>query len=182
MPTKVCSDFCLFECRSRQHAPLMHQTSHSGQGSLGQPARIEAFWPSPANSRPPSHASPHRPPPRAGSQGRKRQHQKRGVGNSPIVGHRAAVDSLKADLGLEGSDMVDLQELGRPLKGNAGVVPETKSPAGLQLTRHLEYDILQCIAKDRPEVRRHHAHSLCVFKMLVHANWPADLTDFTELG
>jgi len=165
MPTKVCSDFCLFECRSRQHAPLMHQTSHSGQGSLGQPARIEAFWPSPANSRPPSHASPHRPPPRAGSQGRKRQHQKRGVGNSPIVGHRAAVDSLKADLGLEGSDMVDLQELGRPLKGNAGVVPETKSPAGLQLTRHLEYDILQCIAKDRPEVNKHHALLLLCLDM-----------------
>ncbi|KAL0033157.1 hypothetical protein WJX79_005908 [Trebouxia sp. C0005] len=136
--------------RSRQHAPLMHQTSQSGQGSLGQPARIEAFWPSPANSRPPSHASPHRTPPRAGSQGRKR-HQKRAVGNSTMVGHRAAGDSLKADLDLEGSDMVDLQELGRPLKGPAGVVPETKSPAGLQLTRHLEYDILQCIAKDRPE-------------------------------
>lgn len=50
--------------------------------------------------------------------------------------------------------MVDLQELGRPLRESPRGVPEKKSPAGLQLTRHLEYDILQCIAKDRPEVRR----------------------------
>lgn len=50
--------------------------------------------------------------------------------------------------------MVDLQELGRPLRESPRGVPEKKSPAGLQLTRHLEYDILQCIAKDRPEVSR----------------------------
>ncbi len=155
----------------------MHQSSQSGQGSLGQPARIEAFWPSPANSRPPSHASPHRPPPRAGSQGRKRQHQKRAVGNSPRAGRRAAGDSLKADLDLEGSNMVDLRELGRPLKGPAGVVPEAKSPAGVQLTRHLEYDILQCIAKDRPEVSKYCSCSPCVIRMLIHAHWPADVTE-----
>jgi hypothetical protein len=61
--------------------------------------------------------------------------------------------------------MVDLRELGRPLKGPAGTVPETKSPAGLQLTRHLEYDILQCIAKDRPEVNKHHALLLLCLDM-----------------
>lgn len=52
--------------------------------------------------------------------------------------------------------MVDLQELGRPLQPPVGVPGEAseKSPAGVQLTRHLEYDILQCIAKDRPEVSK----------------------------
>ena len=67
--------------------------------------------------------------------------------------HKASGVSLRADLDVEVSDMVDLQELGRPLRRPIGEGPENKSPAGLQLTRHLEYDILHCIAKDRPEVR-----------------------------
>lgn len=53
--------------------------------------------------------------------------------------------------------MADLQELGRPLERplrGAGEALEKKSPAGVQLTRHLEYDILQCIAKNRPEVSK----------------------------
>ncbi len=145
--------------RSRQHAPLVHQISHSGQGSFGQPARIEAFWPTSKEGERPSQTPPPRPQPRAGSKGRSRPQKKRAVGNSPRAGRKSAWDSPRPGADLEGSDMVDLQELGRPLRGPAAGLGEKKSPAGLQLTRHLEYDILQCIAKDRPEVRMRATHS-----------------------
>ena len=54
----------------------------------------------------------------------------------------------------EASETADLQELGRPLgvPRPDALREEKKSPAGVQLTRHLEDDILQCMAKDRPEV------------------------------
>lgn len=140
-------------CRNRQHAPLVHQVSQSGQGSLGQQARIEAFWPSKGEGHRPSHTPPHRPPPRTGSKGQSKPQKKRAVVSSLRAEHKASGVSLRADLDVEVSDMVDLQELGRPLRRPTGEGPEKKSPAGLQLTRHLEYDILHCIAKDRPEVR-----------------------------
>ena len=137
--------------RARQHAPLGHQLSHSGKGSIGQPARIEAFWP--------AMGDPYKIPliplqaatPRAASRGKKRAPRKRALADSPRQAQGAGPDSPRAEAGQEQSDMVDLQELGRPLRGDGGL-PEKKSPAEAQLTRHLEYDILQCIAKNRPEV------------------------------
>ena len=138
-------------CRGRQHAPLVHQVSQSGQGSIGQPARIEAFWPAMDDPYRPSLTPPQNATARAASPGKKKLHRKRALVNSPRHAHGAGRHSPRAVPYQPGSDMIDLQELGRPLGVDVGS-SEKKSPAGLQLTRHLEYDILQCIAKDRPEV------------------------------
>ena len=85
--------------------------------------------------------------PRSASPGKKRSPKHRAFVNSPREGQGADPHSPMGD-----SDMVDLQELGRPVGRDRGA-SEKKSPAGVQLTRHLEYDILQCIAKNRPEVK-----------------------------
>ena len=147
--------------RARQHAPLGHQLSHSGKGSIGQPARIEAFWPVKGDPKGDPYMTPLVPlqaaAPRAASRGKKRAPRKRAFVSSPMQAQGASADSPRAASGQEQSDMADLQELGRPLEqplGGAGEALEKKSPAGVQLTRHLEYDILQCIAKNRPEVSK----------------------------
>lgn len=128
--------------RARQHAPLGHQLSHSGKGSLGQPPRIQAFWPAMGDP----YKTPARPPqaatPRSASRGKKRSPKTRAFARQ---GQGADPRSPR-----DQSDMVNLQELGRPVGGEEGT-SEKKSPAGVQLTRHLEYDILQCFAKNRPE-------------------------------
>lgn len=135
-------------CRARQHPPLGHQVSHSGKGSIGQPPRIEAFWPALGDPYKMGPTPPQGATPRSESRGKKRSPKKRAFVTSlrevPGVGSRSPGDE---------SEMVDLQELGRPV-GSDGGAPEKKSPAGVQLTRHLEYDILQCIAKNRPEVKQ----------------------------
>ena len=63
-----------------------------------------------------------------------------------------AYNSPKVRLGIEESDVISLQELGRPLREGSGANPRKGDVAGHELTKHLEYDILQCMAKNRPEV------------------------------
>lgn len=123
--------------------------SQSGKGSVGQPARIEAFWPATGDPYRPSQTPSQSTPSRAASPGKKRLHRKRAFVNSPRQTHRGTGYSPRVMPGQD--EMIDLQELGRPLGSDKGLA-EKKSPAGVQLTRHLEYDILHCIAKDRPEV------------------------------
>ena len=141
--------------RARQHAPLGHQLSHSGKGSIGQPARIEAFWPVKGDPYTLPLVPLQAATPRAASRGKKRVPRKRAFVSSSRQAQEGSPNRPRAAPGQEQSEMADLQELGRPLEpslGAAGEISEKKSPAGAQLTRHLEYDILQCIAKNRPEV------------------------------
>lgn len=135
--------------RARQHPPLGHQLSHSGKGSLGQPPRIQAFWPAMGDPYKTPAGPPQAVTPRSASRGKKRSPKTRAFMTSPTQGQGADPRSLR-----DQTDMVDLQELGRPVMGVDGEPAEKKSPAGVQLTRHLEYDILQCIAKNRPEVEQ----------------------------
>lgn len=65
---------------------------------------------------------------------------------------RAETYNPKVRLGTEESDVISLQELGRPLRDGSGGNPKEGDAAGRELTKHLEYDILQCMAKNRPEV------------------------------
>ena len=123
---------------------------HAGKGSAGQPARIEAFWPS---SSPPQ--SPPRPPkPNPAPAHRQRKLPKQGlVKSSPRAeAYDSSYNSSKVSLGMEESDVISLQELGRPLKEGPQGSPRGAGVAGRELTQHLEHDILQCIAKNRPEV------------------------------
>lgn len=125
----------------------VHETA--GKGSVGQPARIEAFWP----SRPPAQ-EPSRPPhprPAPAPRRQKLSKQQLSKGSPKTEGYSSATVRLSE----EGSDVIGLHELGRPLNHKSRGSPSGVDVAGRELTKHLEYDILQCMAKNRPEVWSH---------------------------